>query len=285
MKYLIFVCSILFCLNANAQTLKLKPRAKNALGGKVFIASLDSTLTLKQREDLIFNEIETGNVPNFLRKLTKIIDSSRRDLDNEKLFAVYYVLPDYFCIGSDDDYFYIPMTPILAQKVADLTNTSLPTKLIVDQIYKNAVIKLMPQPIAPSKAMTTVPVFSMHNDSVHTQIKPFEKEHLKSKLTSGNKKDIIISNKIISTDYPRVVIYGWHKLDGKAIQPVYFKHVNTWADYSHGIRLVQNDIVLYNNATKTKTTIQKVLADKLKSFYLSDEGVIENAKYPIPDNY
>ena len=36
-----------------------------------------------------------------------------------------------------------------------------------------------------------------------------------------------------------VVIYGWHQLIGIPIQPVYNGHGETYADYSHGIRLVQ----------------------------------------------
>ena len=40
----------------------------------------------------------------------------------------------------------------------------------------------------------------------------------------------------------RVVIYGWHRLDGKPIQPVYAGHVNWYVDYSHGIRLVHRRI-------------------------------------------
>jgi hypothetical protein len=41
-----------------------------------------------------------------------------------------------------------------------------------------------------------------------------------------------------------VVIYGWHKPDGKAIQPVYSKHVDWYVDYSHGIRLINNQVLI-----------------------------------------
>ncbi len=40
----------------------------------------------------------------------------------------------------------------------------------------------------------------------------------------------------------KVAIYGWHKPDGKAIQPLYTGHVNWYVDYSHGIRLVYRRI-------------------------------------------
>lgn len=41
-----------------------------------------------------------------------------------------------------------------------------------------------------------------------------------------------------------VVIYGWHYPSGSPIQPLYNGHGETYADYSHGIRLVQNALML-----------------------------------------
>lgn len=289
MKYIIsFLLLSLSLQDLNAQTLKLKPRKADALIGSAFAKSIsDSTLTLEQREAIIFNEIKKGNIPNFLRKLSKVTDSIK--IDNRIVRVSYYTLPDYFCIGSDDDYFYIPMTPILAQKVADLTECSLPTKKMVDNIYKTASIKLRPQPIPPTKAMTTLPIFIAHNDSVKIETKPYLSEHNNSALTAGNKKDVIISNKIYTEKTPKVVIYGWHKMDGKAIQPVYNKHTNTWADYSHGIRLIQQKVRVEENLEgKTnprsrRTTIKKLLQDPILYNLLSDEGVIEKPFYPLTE--
>lgn len=261
-----------------AQTLKLPQRKADALTGSAFAKSIsDSSLTLEQREKIIFKEIKKGNVPDFLRILSKVTDSVR--IDNHQIRISYYALPNYFCIGSDEDFFYVPMTPILAQKVADLTKCSLPTKKIVDKIYENALIKLEPKPIPPTRAMTTVPVFIAHTELIKKQLANFEKEHQNSKLTSGHKKDIIISNKIYAEKSARVVIYGWHKLDGKPIQPVYNKHTNTWADYSHGVRLVQQNIIINDNDIEIITTIKKAL-NGLNSYLISDEGKIEKPFYP-----
>jgi hypothetical protein len=286
--WLIISCILFSCSLTNAQILKLKSRRADALTGSAFAKSIsDSTLTLEQREKIIFNEIKNGNIPDFLRKLSEVTDSIK--VDNQIVRITYYTLPDYFCMGSDDDFFYIPMTPILAQKVADLTNCSLPTKKMVDNIYKSAVIKLSPQPIPPTKAMTTLPIFIAHNDSVKIQLKPYLIRHNNSELTAGNKKDVIISNKIYTERTPKVVIYGWHKIDGKPIQPAYNKHTNTWADYSHGIRLVQQKVVVMEIAggkTTTKgkkTTIKKLLQNPVLYNLLSDEGVIEKNFYPITE--
>jgi len=62
-------------------------------------------------------------------------------------------------------------------------------------------------------------------------------------LVAGIKKDVIISSRIAERN-DRVVIYGWHKTDGNPIQPVYSGHVWWYVDYSHGIRFVNNQVIL-----------------------------------------
>ena len=55
----------------------------------------------------------------------------------------------------------------------------------------------------------------------------------------------------------KVAIYGWHKPDGKPIQPLYTGHTASWVDYSHGIRLVSRRMTVNGEAK----TIDEVLAD------------------------
>lgn len=273
-KNLAFIIFLLMG-SAHAQTLSLKHRRPSALSGTAFALSIsDPALSLEVRENIIYEEIRKGNIPHFLRQLTEINDTAT--IDGTLMTIRYWVLSDYIAIGNDEDFFYCPMTPMLAQRVADLTKTHLPTKKIVDVIYSNAIIKLTPKPIPPTAAMTTVPVFISHNDTVRHQLQDMMVVHSKGALTAGNKKDIIISNKVYGQSTSRVVIYGWHTSDGKPIQPVYNKHKNTWADYSHGVRLIQNKMYVNGN----KTTYQKVLADAKLCGLLSDEGLISIARYP-----
>jgi hypothetical protein len=56
-------------------------------------------------------------------------------------------LPDYLSIGTDDDWARINITPLAAQKIADSLNCFLPTRKMVDDIYKAAKIKLEPVPM------------------------------------------------------------------------------------------------------------------------------------------
>ncbi|MNK40828.1 hypothetical protein D3C87_594810 [compost metagenome] len=283
MKGLLTVLLLLTTFSfASAQELKLPKRKLNALTGKAFALSIsDSSLSLVNREKIIFREIKKGNIPDFLRKLVPMDTQWTNQVSNQTYQIRYYVLPDYFAIGNNNDYFYVPMTPILAQKVARLAKCLLPTKTIVDHIYSKATIKLNPQPIPPTRAMTTLPVFIAHTDSIQQQLKSLFPDHQPGSLTAGDKKDIIISNKIYGETTPRVVIYGWHKPDGKAIQPVYNKHTNTWADYSHGLRLIQNKIYINNK----KASLKKVLKEAEICDAFSNEGPINKPYYPIFKSY
>lgn len=270
---LMILCSSF--LSCTAQQLKFAKRKTNALSGSQFANSIaDTGLRLAEREQIIFKEVKSGNVPHFFRKLSTVTVSQNI---NGKLYRLsYQVAPDYLAIGSDEDFFYMPTTPMLAQKIASMSKAMLPTKKMVDDIYRHALIQLQPQPIPPSNLMTTVPVFIQHNLIVVNQLDSVKEKHLQSALTAGNKKDIIISNKIYGQPTPRVVIYGWHKLDGKAIQPVYYKHTNTWADYSHGVRLVLKHAILNGK----KVRLSAILKDPLLHILLSDEGIIKNPTYP-----
>ena len=260
----------------SAQTLPLPPRPTDAPGGQAFIQQITS-LARDTRETQIFLQIIAGNVPSFLRNLVPV--TSTVTISGVSHTVVYYVTPDYLAVGSDDDYFLTPMTPLLGQRLADSLHCSLPTKKMVDAIYQTATVKLRPQPIAPSDAMITVPVFAQHNDSVWTLRQPILTQHPLGELVGGTKKDVIISNKIyadLHIGVPKpVVIYGWHYLNGTPIQPVYNGHGETYADYSHGIRLVQNAVTVDGQPS----TVQAVLRDATLNSLLSDEGQINVPRY------
>lgn len=257
-----------------AQKLPLPTRANDAISGSTFKNQIE-TLNLEDREKQIYQEILNGNVPTFLRVLVPI--SFSKTIQDSTYVVTYFVLPDYLAVGSDADYFLMPMTPILAQKIAKTIGFTLPTKRMVDQIWSNASLKLAPSPIPPTPQMTTIPVMWEHNTVLKVQRKKNIKQAPLGDLVAGHKKDVIISNKIYENSSKPVVIYGWHYQNGTPIQPVYAGHSNTYADYSHGIRLVQ-DSVLINNKIDLITTL---LQDVDKSSLFSDEGVIGKPFYPV----
>ncbi len=258
--------------------LNLPERKTTAAGGSIF-ASLISGKSLEEREKAVVKEILNGNVPSFSRKLKPI--TVNKTVNLEKYELTFFTVCDYMAIGSDEDYLYMPMTPSTAQYLADELECSLPTKKMVDLIYNAAEIKLYPQPIPPSDKMTTVPVFKQHTDSIKLQISQLGFDRSADSIIAGHKKDVIISNKIYSSDrnYDRVVIYGWHLGVNNPIQPVYNGHIAAYADYSHGIRFIADTVWLNGNAVH----IDSVLENPELSVLLSDEGVIEKPYYPPSD--
>lgn len=258
--------------------LDLPVRSEGAVSGSQFAKKVTG-LSLINREKAVVEEILSGNVPTFSRKLKPITRIQLIDTINYEV--TFYTTCDYMAIGSDEDFLYIPMTPSTAQYLADVLDCSLPTKKMVDLIYNNSDVKLTPQPIPPSDAMTTIPVFMDHTDSIKRQISNIEFDRSLNSIIAGHKKDIIISNKIYSNDrdYDRVVIYGWHLSIGNPIQPVYNGHGANYADYSHGVRLNSNVVIVDGDTT----TFSEILSSYDTAVLLSSEGKISKSYYPPSD--
>jgi len=261
-----------WCFGTSGQTLQLPPGAANALTGTEFAEKI-TALDLRERENEIYTQITSGNVPNFLRKLRPVHVTNAFNGQTNR--ATFYVTPDYLAVGSDDDYFLTPISPTTAQKIADVVGCSLPTRKIVNDIYIAAQVKLAPLPIPPSAAMTTVPVFSNHNAIVRAQRAEYLRDFPLGALVAGHQKDVVISARLAGAP-GKAAIYGWHQTNGVPIQPLYLGHAATWVDYSQCTRLVQNQIVV----NETNTTIAWVLSDPKLSALLSDEGAISNSRYP-----
>ncbi|HXB41559.1 MAG TPA: T9SS type A sorting domain-containing protein [Bacteroidia bacterium] len=272
-----FFCVLVFFAGSIllSQTLNLPVRQANASTGFQFASSISSsTLSLTNRETMIYNEVAAGNVPDFYR--TMIAVTSTATISSQTQSVTYYVIPDYLAIGCDTNYFLCPMSPMLATRIGNLTGTTLPTRKMVNDIWQTGTVHLPPHPLPAGPQMSTVPYFMRHDSLVDSLRQTFVSLHPLGELTGGDKKDVVISN-IIYSIANRVVIYGWHQTNGTPIQPMTNVHSDTYMDYSHGIRLVQNACMLNGN---TPTTIQAVLQSSTLNPILSDEGVIAQPWYP-----
>jgi hypothetical protein len=258
--------------------LNIPERPKNSMSGSEFADHITG-MSLVNREKALVDEILSGNVPSFSRTLKSI--NINRTINSDNYEVTLFTLCDYMAIGSDEDYFYIPMTPSTAQYLADALKCNLPTRKLVDNIYNTAEIKLDPQPIPPSNKMTTVPVFLNHTDSIKKQFIHKGINRSGTQIVGGHKKDLIISNKIYSSDrnYERVVIYGWHLGINNPIQPVYNGHSADYADYSHGIRFISDTVII--NGMQNQYRV--ILKDAALYSLLSSEGRISKPYYPDSD--
>jgi hypothetical protein len=214
----------------------------------------------KERDSFVVKEVMAGNIPAFFRRFVAVHAATTDSATGKKIQATYYVSPDYLAVGTDDDWARVNITPIAAQQIADVIDCFLPTRKMVDDIYKAATIKLEPVPMYAFRDST--PTMWHHHLIVEGQRKG------RRGLVAGIQKDVVISGKIVRDKRPdRVAIYGWHKLDGQPIQPLYTGHVNWWVDYSQGIRFIYRKIKVegkwmdYTDVLKDPV-LQKLLCDE-----------------------
>jgi hypothetical protein len=247
-------------------------RDTNALTGSEFAQKV-SAMDLPQREKVIYQQVFDGNVPLSLRKFCPVtVTNIAEGITN---IGTLYVAPDYLAVGSDTNYLLIPISGNTAQRIADKIGCILPTRKMVDAIYAAAEVKLIPTPISPTVAMTTVPIFTQHNEAVYAQRAAVLDLHPQGILVAGHKKDVVITPRL-ATATNKVAIYGWHQTNGKAIQPLYLGHVTWWVDYSQCVRFVS----YWMTVNGERKSVPEVLADPKLCGLISDEGVITNARYP-----
>lgn len=253
---------------------KFPARSPTAAGGREFIARID-TLPAAEREQLIFTEIGAGNLPAFLRQ-TRLIAATWADAAGDSHRVVFRCCPDYLAVGSEGDFVRMPMTPVTAQKLADLFDACLPTRKLVDAIHAAAAVKLAPQFYAPDGDRNERPAtFFRHQEEIEKQLAGLGAE--KGELISGSKKDIVISNRLSEPGREgHVAIYGWHRPDGQPIQPLTNIHSGRYADYSHGVRLIGSTL-LVDGVPRRMT---ELLGDSLLYKLISDEeGPMPQSSY------
>ena len=232
MRWLLYGC--IFLLSCRAVKKIHFPERNSSLTGTEFYQQA-AAMKWAARDSFAVKEILAGNVPAFLKKFVAVNVAIVDSLTGKTIKASYYVSPDYLSVGNDNDWARINITPMAAQKIADSFQCFLPTRKMVDDIYKVANVKLEPVPMYAFRDST--PTMWHHHLIVEGQRKG------RKGLIAGIKKDVIISGKILNDNKPdRVAIYGWHKSDGKPIQSLYTGHINWWVDYSQGIRLVYRKI-------------------------------------------
>lgn len=239
------------------------------------LASDLASLSREGREQQIVGEIRSGNVPDHWRKFVPITITAK--LEDKDQALIMFVAPDYLSLGTDEDFLRIPLSPRVAQTVADHLECLLPTRRMVDQIYAAAEVVLKPQPMAPTDEMTRVSYFARHNQEIQNQLKERYPNSSRGELLAGHKKDVVLTPRLVESSR-RVAIYGWHEAKDRPIQSLYIGHAETWVDYSHGIRLVARKGFLNGMSCD----LRDVLADEKLCELLSDEGPLKVPSYNQP---
>ncbi len=271
-KVLLGIAALLLAAGACART-PASPCAASARGipqrsaqahsGSEFVAAV-AGMSERERDSAIRSELLAGNIPGFLRNgVAATLNASLPG--GERVALTLCVLADYLSLGADDDFLRVPMGLDTAIAVAAGFGFVLPTRRIVDLIYRQAAVHLVPQPLPAGDRMRSTETYRLHNTLVQEQRDATGA--VPGALTAGHKKDLVISERLWSQP-GRVAIYGWQRADGRAIQPLSTVHGAHYADYSHGVRLI-SDVVFVNGEPRS---IFDVLADERLAPLLSDEG-------------
>jgi hypothetical protein len=247
----------------------IPPRDPGSITGSAFIQN-NMNLSGAVREQNILSEFIHGNIPDFLRRMVPI------ELSDGTNKITYLVMPDVLSIGSEQDYVRMPMNPHTAQAIADKYDCTLPTRKMCNDIWSSAKNKLAPKPWGPPYNLEMLSTYriGVHNSTINNQLVGLDH----SALTTGHKKDVVLTNALRPNNpNKRVAIYGWFLLpDGKPIQDLNpSDHDDLYADYSHGIRLIANDIMVNGSPMR----IHQAFTDPVLSKLLSDEGPLLFTRY------
>jgi len=255
-----------------APQVAIPPRAASARGGTAFVASL-AALPRDRREQAIFEELSRGNVPDFLRRLRPVRLSlpgqPAADGRQRMVTATVWVMPDYLAVGSNEDFVRVPLGLPTATAIARRFGFVLPTRKLVDAIYQQAALRLPPVPMPAGPEMRSVDYLLRHNRTIEQQRMGWHVDG----IVAGHKKDLVLSERLMEKP-ERVAIYGWHRPDGRPIQPLSIVHGAHYADYSHGVRLVAQTVLVDG----VPRSIYEVLEQPRLVRLLSDEGEIADAR-------
>lgn len=251
----------------------IPPRDASAPTGSQLMGRLASS-SQEERSRVLVEQILEGNIPSALRRL-RAVETCVPGPAGASLRAVFWVMPDYLAVGSDEDFVRVPLGLEEAATVARRFGFTLPTRKIVNTIHSQAEARLDPKPMPAGPAMTSVAYLWAHDRTIAQQ----QRRLPSGTLVSGTKKDVVLTPRLSS--FPgRVAIYGWLRPDGAAIQPLSTVHGARYADYSHGIRLVSDTVFVDGQAR----SVFDVLEDPAQAGLLSDEGPDPNARHLLgPD--
>ena len=247
--------------------------AERAPGAREFMASV-ARLGDHERDAAMRRELLAGNLPHFLRRLLPATLKVRLH-DGRSVQLTLCVMSDYLGLGSDRDFIRVPLGLDSALAVASRFGFMLPTRRIVDLIYRSAEVRLAPQPLPASDQMRSTAYLLQHEALVAQQRAALAAAP--GALTAGHKKDLVLSERLWQQP-GRVAIYGWHRPDGKPIQGLSTVHGARYADYSHGVRLVSQTLLVDGRPAR----LLDVLADPQLGPLLSDEGPVpvDCQRYP-----
>lgn len=227
------------------------------------------------RDAMVVDAFKDGMYPAYLTNYVPVSFCSA-DASGMLRDVTIFVSPDYVTVGDSSDLFIVPVGPITAQKIADMLECTLPTPKLVDTIYSRSKLKLEPFNYIPRGDRNETPdLLYDHSQVIFALIKA--SGFAPGVFVAGTKKDIVVTSKLEDSKRSHhVTIYGWHRLNGRAIQPVTNIHIDTYVDYSHGARLVSNRIIIDSKEYNIRDVMRDSVLFKVISY---EESPLKRVSY------
>lgn len=190
------------------------------------------------REKMLYELYAAGQFPTWLRRWVEVT------VEYDGMRGSIYVMPDFLCIGTDDEYCYTPMGAIGAEKVLSLFGAVLPTPKIVDLLYKRTCFPQLAQPWGPpyDGSMLKTSRWMMQTRKVKSAMEASGAKP--GDLVEGHFKNVTTSPLVPCNKGEVLSFYGWYMAGGIPIQRDSGAHGAGYCDYSHGIRGVLQDVVV-----------------------------------------
>lgn len=225
-----------------------------------------------ERELAILDYVTSGNMPNWLQAWIEV-PTKYRELEGS-----FYALPDFLCVGDDQDYFRARLNPVTAEKIGAWLEGVLPTKKMVDLIYDHAPQKLVAQPWGPPYDGSMMHTARWPKQDKKISAEMSSRQFTVGELTAGHLKNVVTGKKLAEKKGETVGIYGWFQSNGIPIQgpnPNFGSHEWDYVDYSHGIRYVFQEM----RVGETVMKVRDVLAHPEYHVLLSHEGPVPHSSY------
>ena len=240
---------------------------RNILGDTHNVSDEELMRRRAQVEELIYREVNRGNVPDFMRPENWREITVETQVGGRTVQARVRVCPDYLAVGDNSDYVRVPLSPLTAQRIADRFGFVLPTSRLVDiidaearrvngmlpfvaalQVAERVIDPATQRPVREKwnlqrygfyegRWMLSAEFANFQNQIIHEQVR----EAGTPPLRSGFKKDVVYDPLVFKQSQeggPPVVIYR------RGIQPLSNFHNEKYHDYSHGIRFLDSNVRL-----------------------------------------
>jgi hypothetical protein len=225
------------------------------------------------RESKVLEFARAGYVPKFMCRWVPV------PVTCPGHSGTMYVLPDYFCLGTDADFVRVRVNPVTAELIClEAGGCFLPTVQVVNTIYRYAQQKPVAQPWGPpyDHSMLLTQRWRVQDNKVAKTMSDHGWQP--GPLTAGHMKDIVIGKGLACARGEIVGIFGWFDAKGVAIQgPTanWRDHKWTYADYAHGFRAV-HPILQVDGQDRS---IPEILQDSSLAPLLSAEGTLGHCCY------